>query len=372
MSVATAIQRKDKIRYNNIMNRLSMNRLSQVLCIIIFILWASGCSPPGEGQSPEVMTPRQEEIFSRGTPEQVEELIRESPQVLKMVDSHGRGPMHLACGVEVLKVLREAGASIEAGDADLWAPLHYAVYRDDLPAVEYLIEKGAPVNAVNSLDVTPVFLARSLPVLKMLVEKGAHVNARHKKGGTPLHNAPNIMCAEFLLENGALADVPDNDGMTPLHIFCEKGNLPVVRLLVSRGASLETRDLAGDAPLHNAVYYEHAEIAEFLIKSGAQVNPAKEDGGTPLHDASGQGNADMVAFLINAGADVNLRDKSGQTPLFFAAKEGHVKTVEILLSAGADSSITGLGNMTPAEVARDRKKFAVARILDNFPKKAQQ
>jgi ankyrin repeat protein len=54
--------------------------------------------------------------------------------------------------LELLRLLLSRGA--ESGQRGLndWTPLHYAVARDDLPAIELLIAHGADINARTRID----------------------------------------------------------------------------------------------------------------------------------------------------------------------------------------------------------------------------
>ena len=63
--------------------------------------------------------------------------------------------------------------------------------------------------------------ARALEVVKVLVEGGADVNATNRGGQTALHGATRAgrnTIVEFLAEHGAALDVKDKQGRTPLDV----------------------------------------------------------------------------------------------------------------------------------------------------------
>src|SRR5687767_3219354 len=74
------------------------------------------------------------------------------------------------------------GPSSEKADArgrDGSTPLHWAVHRDDLAAVERLLAAGADARAANKYGVTPLWLAcvnANAPVIERLLRAGADPN----------------------------------------------------------------------------------------------------------------------------------------------------------------------------------------------------
>ena len=60
-------------------------------------------------------------------------------------------------------------------------PIHVASSKGHLPIVEYLIDKGANIEAKNNMRFTPLHIAyfnNSLQVVKYLTQKGANVEAK--------------------------------------------------------------------------------------------------------------------------------------------------------------------------------------------------
>lgn len=132
-------------------------------------------------------------------------------------DQLGRTPVHLAvyCGQEaVAELLLAKGANLDIfaasglGKFDHVAmllkakpglvnmegpkgrPLHWAAYRDQKDVVELLLEKGAEVNARDKFGLTPLHEAAfggHKDVVEVLLANGTDVNARdYKQNHTPL------------------------------------------------------------------------------------------------------------------------------------------------------------------------------------------
>ncbi len=91
----------------------------------------------------------------------------------------------------------------------------------------------------------------NLEILRMLIEKGADVNAQDAGGRTALLHAVIAERKEmvmFLIRNGANVD-PRDDSWTPLHHAACQGNLEIVRFLVESGADINARTKTGETPL---------------------------------------------------------------------------------------------------------------------------
>lgn len=108
---------------------------------------------------------------------------------------------------------------------------------------------------VNTRDVTSgesalhiVTNRRDLTWMQFLIAKGANVNARDAKGVTPLVSAVNANFAEgveLLLGKGARLDDSNNAGETPLITAVHNRNVVVMRLLLKAGANPDRADNSG-------------------------------------------------------------------------------------------------------------------------------
>jgi len=95
-----------------------------------------------------------------------------------------------------------------------YTPLHLASRYGHKPVVEYLLEKGADLEARTNKKETPLFLAAAAnhrAIAAVLIDKGADVNARDENGWTPLRVGTNFI---DLQDRRPLADLLKQHGGT--------------------------------------------------------------------------------------------------------------------------------------------------------------
>ena len=239
-----------------------------------------------------------------------------------------------------------------------WTPLHFAAEAGQTDIVEYLIAKGADVNAENIKGETPIQFAADKghkKVVKLLIEKGADFS---------LHLAArlgDIARVKSSIEDGADVNTKDIGGDTPLHIAAAKGHEEVVKLLIEKGATI--------ANLHIASYMGNLEKAEAFINDGADINSTDGHGYAPLHYAAQNGQKEAAELLIAKGADVNVKNWGGETPLYIAAAKGQMEVAELLIAKGADVDGKNNSGYVPLSWAvwnedRDMIKLLVTRGAD--------
>ncbi|KAG8170919.1 hypothetical protein JTE90_014770 [Oedothorax gibbosus] len=85
---------------------------------------------------------------------------------------------------------------------------------------------------------------------------------------------PPLGFIEYLLDRGLDVDAVDDFGMTPMHEAAKRGWPSVVNLLLKRGASLYRRNNEGETTLSIAVSYRHGfHFIKLLLNCGAKVCP---------------------------------------------------------------------------------------------------
>jgi len=246
----------------------------------------------------------------------------------------------------VKAVLQGDPGQIHVTNANGSTPLIVAASVGHLQVVDYLLNKGADIQAVNKMGMGALHYAvigEHLDVVKLLIEKGADVNIPSMMG-SPFHRAVfggNMEMIRLLLGAGADIDaVMASSGWTPMHIAALSGWYEAAKILAENGCDLNIVDKRGATPLYYSVLTgnrEAAKVAVLLLNSGAEFNKTMPDGSTPLLTAVKKGKEDAVMILLEKGADTGSMDRSTQrTMLHFAAIHGYGNIAEQLIGKGID------------------------------------
>ncbi|MDD9818884.1 MAG: ankyrin repeat domain-containing protein [Gammaproteobacteria bacterium] len=240
-----------------------------------------------------------------------------------------------------VRALLDGGADLQAVDELQGAtPLHHAAFHSPAPeVVALLLERGADIEARAAYGSTPLHFAAGFNkepgVTALLLERGANIEARgDDSGATPLYLAAGLnespAVVALLLERGANVEARDNIGTTPLHHAAERRETPaVVKLLLDRGADVNARSPSGYTPLHlaaigNAPFLGNAPgnapaVVALLLDRGAELEArTQRHGATPLWLAAESRSLrapDIVVLLLDRGANPGAKSKSGETPL---------------------------------------------------------
>jgi cytohesin len=271
----------------------------------------------------------------------VEALIKRGADVNAVSTSHQNRPLHRAVEQEqeeVIEVLLHAGADIDARGTWLQVtPLVWAAFKARPRIVELLVRRGAKIDrysaaaigkaakAAQGVDTNSLTTlhycagsALSRPELvkiaARLVEAGADVNAKATKlshNVTPIklatHNRP---VAELLLEHGA-----DPNDVYPNVLLGGCTDFAFAGLLLARGADLNPQVWRDETLLHVAIHEGRLSTAKWLLERGADPNTVREkDAWTPLHQAASRGVSSIVTELLRHGADPAAKDRHGHTP----------------------------------------------------------
>lgn len=174
-------------------------------------------------------------------------------------------------------------------------------------------------------------------ILDYLLAQGINVNSKEPvKNDTSLHaSVSDVVVANFLLNRGADVNAMNCNQETPLHYAVDQNNLKSVELLIGHGATVTCLTKECFTPLHFAVTNNCSAIAEYLLNRGANALVRDINGSTPLHLAISLGSTEMVKLLLKHKSNVEINYDNGIRPFDLAASLENQEIVKLLLDAGA-------------------------------------
>ena len=175
---------------------------------------------------------------------------------------------------------------------------------------------------------------------------------------------------QYLIDAGAAVNAVDADGYTALMYAASLNPNPsIVSLLVDAGADLGARTVQGWTPLMEAASgSDNAEVVRELLRSGSEVDAVNAVGATALMLAArANGDTAIIDALLAAGARINATDLHGNSALLSAARESQSPAVvERLLDAGADPTLVNASGETALALARVNAALASTPLLDRL------
>ncbi len=172
------------------------------------------------------------------------------------------------------------------------------------------------------------------------------LEARDGSGRTALLAATqggHTAVALWLIERGADVNAQDSIEDSPFLLAGARGLTDIVRAALPR-ADPRILNRYGGTALIPACHYGHAETVKVLLEwkgnNRVAVDHVNRLGWTALLEAvilgdGAQPHTEIVRLLIAHGANVNLADREGVTPLAHAQRRQQTAVAALLLQAGA-------------------------------------
>jgi ankyrin repeat protein len=275
-------------------------------------------------------------------------------------------------------------------------PLHYATIivnpRDSIDMIEYLVRKGADVNARNNLLETPLMWSLQAAIddnrEKLFIEMITHladVNLQTNIGNSYLHlviyNKDINLIQKLMKKFGSMFDLhlKNREGLTPLEFAKHTMQPESVRAIESfkplgHNDRVDVRDELGRTPLMLAIIRNDLVFAQRQFDLGAKTNvhDTTQYENYPLHFAVIRHYTvePFVTLLLNNKADANVQNAYGDTPLHYLVTY-NIKSPErnaiakLLIDKGANPTIANNKGDTAVDIAR-RLDTAFANKLEHL------
>jgi ankyrin repeat protein len=138
---------------------------------------------------------------------------------------------------------------------------------------DLLLQHGADIHAKNCFGVNILHHMYNIRNLKVCIKNGLDVNQRDMYGDAPLHilsKDENFDAIEYLLDNGAFVNALNKNNETPLNIAVSRNseyeNIGNIVILLRKNANPNIPDKYGTVPLS---YSNNDKIKKLLIEHGA-------------------------------------------------------------------------------------------------------
>ncbi|XP_068978039.1 tankyrase isoform X3 [Bombus fervidus] len=222
---------------------------------------------------------------------EVTELLVKHGASVNVADLWKFTPLHEAAAkgkYEIVRLLLRHGADATKKNRDGATPLD--LVRDgDQDVADLLRGNSALLDAAKKGN-----LAR---VQRLVTQDNINCRDAQGRNSTPLHLAAgynNLEVAEFLLERGADVNAQDKGGLIPLHNASSYGHLDIAALLIKYNTVVNATDKWGFTPLHEAAQKGRTQLCALLLAHGADPFSKNQEGQTPLDLAC----ADDVRCLL--------------------------------------------------------------------------
>jgi len=250
-----------------------------------------------------------------------------------------------------------------------------------MSVVNYLIEKGADVNARDIRKYTPLTYAvvSSLPpedknpIVKLLIEKGANVNVNYADDWSVLYltieNGNKELALTLLSSENIDVNKKIVGGWTPLLLSLKRGYKDIaLRILDKPDVDVNTNTADGWSALYAAISKGYDEIAQKILEKGdkVDVNVPYTGGWTPLYLSLHDNKLEIAGTLLQRkDIDVNFATSDGWTPLHIAVYNNLPKQVALILAKENinKNPVKGKDKRTPLHIAVEHEYVDIINLL---------
>ena len=243
-------------------------------------------------------------------------LLDGDPHLVHARGGDGCTPLHFAASTQVVDVLRDHGADLDARDVDHYSTPAQYLAKTHPDVARYLFDVGA------ASDIFSAILAGDLATVQRLVADDPSVLEQRINQQTfppgPDDDVHNIMTFTV----GADA--------TPLHAAASAGQLLIIDWLVDAGMDVNVRGAYDESTaLHSAAWNDMSHVAQKLVLRGANIDARSGEihNNSPAGWAIVAGSADVFCYLMDEGAQV-LEWFLGDAEAAVAGEFGEYKTVD--------------------------------------------
>ena len=341
--------------------------LGDIKIILVLIVLATVSSSVSAHSDPQKSSVNLDVAIMTGNVDDVGQVIENDPKY-KAPSALG-APLVEAAQVnkdEIVKLLINHGADINAHGVWGYTALHFAVQRGDVPLVTFLLDHKADVGAPDDNGMAPIVTAgANIEVIKLLLAHGADVSS-HGGDNTLLsqimlrpESDQGIAEIKLLMANHVDVTANGTEGLFQMVSFNTSPKYVAMLTPYYVGSQNPAARVLWEGAMQMTMDYNRPDMAAIMVAdclsletSPLQVATAKGDdasvrslltsqpnlvsevgplGWTSLHIAALTNQPVIAQTLAENKAEIDARDEFGNTSLIWATYFGYTKVVEVLL-----------------------------------------
>ena len=266
--------------------------------------------------------------------------------------------------------------------------IFWAMYRNNLALMNYLFEKGAKTDIIDShgyslMNFGAVTGQTNPQLYNFCINKGADIKLQKNNDGAN----PLLLLAPFLedeeliyyfTKKGIDINETDNNGNGIFNYSAKRGNQKIMDLLIKKGinykenpisnsnamifASYGTRKFQnsletykyldsigvdpkvvtkdGETPLQNLAFkVKDLEIINYFIQNGASVDQTNSDENNALINACYYNDSSVISLLLKHTNNINHQNHEGKSALTNAVSRNTIKNIKLLIDKGCDINV---------------------------------
>jgi len=222
----------------------------------------------------------------------------------------------------------------------------------DKPAIFYIL--------------THLFLENQMEILEVMVDAGADVNAKDDKGSSLLHvcvKDENVEGVKFLLKHEVNIMAVDKSGHPALHYASLDPNHPCLSLLQTQSLNLNDVNVLMAAQQGNHAFFQmvvtQSKFSQPETKTPSPPSASSSTSSTSSSAASSSSSSSSPSL----SSLCHIVDQNGLSILMLAARGGHTELVKLLVKEGVPLLMKDKAGVSALQHAIRARKTETAEFL---------